>query len=67
MEMEGYVKGKTTLNKSWIKFADQHEWGRKELNIAEVEMPGLMSCRQEFGQAQIFKGARISGSLHMTI
>jgi len=42
-------------------------FGRKELDIAEVEMPGLMSCRSEFGASQPLKGARISGSLHMTI
>jgi len=42
-------------------------WGRKEIEIAETEMPGLMDCREEFGQAQPLKGARITGSLHMTI
>jgi len=42
-------------------------WGRKELNIAQTEMPGLMAIRQEFAQAQPLKGARITGSLHMTI
>ncbi|MDB5939148.1 MAG: adenosylhomocysteinase [Polaromonas sp.] len=42
-------------------------WGRKELKIAETEMPGLMAIRQEFAQAQPLKGARITGSLHMTI
>jgi adenosylhomocysteinase len=43
------------------------EFGRKEYDIAEVEMPGLMACRAEFGASQPLKGARISGSLHMTI
>jgi adenosylhomocysteinase len=43
------------------------EFGRKELNIAETEMPGLMSCRAEFGESKPLKGARIVGSLHMTI
>lgn len=43
------------------------EWGRKEIEIAEVEMPGLMSCRKEFGAKQVLKGAHITGSLHMTI
>jgi adenosylhomocysteinase len=43
------------------------EFGRKELDIAEIEMPGLMACRTEFGPSQPLKGARISGSLHMTI
>ena len=43
------------------------EWGRKELNIAESEMPGLMAIREEFAKSQPLKGARITGSLHMTI
>ena len=42
-------------------------FGRKELDIAETEMPGLMACRDEFGKSQPLKGARIVGSLHMTI
>ena len=42
-------------------------FGRKELTIAETEMPGLMACREEFGASQPLKGARIAGSLHMTI
>jgi adenosylhomocysteinase len=43
------------------------DWGRKELDIAETEMPGLMAVRAEFGKDQPLKGARIAGSLHMTI
>jgi adenosylhomocysteinase len=43
------------------------DWGRKEIAIAEVEMPGLMALREEFGTQQPLKGARITGSLHMTI
>jgi len=43
------------------------DWGRKEINIAETEMPGLMALREEFGTAQPLKGARIAGCLHMTI
>ena len=43
------------------------EWGRKEIAMAEDEMPGLMALRAEFGKAQILKGARIVGCLHMTI
>ncbi|MGR6467453.1 adenosylhomocysteinase [Rhizobium sp. PAMB 3182] len=43
------------------------DFGRKELDIAETEMPGLMACREEFGVSKPLKGARISGSLHMTI
>src|SRR5476649_970654 len=41
--------------------------GRKEMDLAEVEMPGLMALRSEFGKSQPLKGARITGSLHMTI
>jgi adenosylhomocysteinase len=47
-----------------IKLAD---WGRKEIQIAETEMPGLMALREEFGAHKPLKGARVSGSLHMTI
>ncbi|HBF31341.1 adenosylhomocysteinase, partial [Rhizobium sp.] len=43
------------------------DYGRKELDIAETEMPGLMACRRELGETKPLKGARISGSLHMTI
>ncbi len=43
------------------------EWGRKEIKIAETEMPGLIAIRDEFAKSQPLKGARISGSLHMTI
>jgi len=52
---------------SKVKDMGLAEFGRKELNIAEHEMPGLMACRKEFGPAQPFKGLNISGSLHMTI
>jgi hypothetical protein len=43
------------------------DWGRREIAIAETEMPGLMAVRAEYGPAQPLKGARIAGSLHMTI
>jgi adenosylhomocysteinase len=43
------------------------DFGRKEITIAETEMPGLMACREEFGASKPLKGARITGSLHMTI
>ncbi|HYF16567.1 MAG TPA: adenosylhomocysteinase [Ramlibacter sp.] len=43
------------------------DWGRKEIRIAETEMPGLMAIREEFAKSQPLKGARIAGSLHMTI
>nr|MDA8046204.1 adenosylhomocysteinase [Actinomycetota bacterium] len=43
------------------------DWGRRELNLAEVEMPGLMALREEYAGSQPLAGARISGSLHMTV
>ncbi|MBB3937431.1 adenosylhomocysteinase [Aureimonas phyllosphaerae] len=50
-----------------VKDLSLADWGRKELDIAETEMPGLMACREEFGADQPLRGARITGSLHMTI
>lgn len=50
-----------------IKDINLADFGRKEIDIAETEMPGLMACREEFGPSQPLQGARISGSLHMTI
>jgi adenosylhomocysteinase len=50
-----------------IKDISLAKWGRTEIEMAEIEMPGLMSLREEFGKAQPLKGARIAGSLHMTI
>ncbi len=50
-----------------VKDLSLAEWGRKEISIAETEMPGLVSVREEYGPAQPLKGARIAGSLHMTI
>jgi len=50
-----------------IKDISLADFGRKEIDIAETEMPGLMACRKEFGPLQPLRGARISGSLHMTI
>ncbi len=49
------------------EFAKLAKWGRKELQLAEQEMPGLMACREEFGPSQPLAGLRIMGSLHMTI
>jgi adenosylhomocysteinase len=43
------------------------DWGRKEIAIAETEMPGLMAIREEYARTQPLRGARITGSLHMTI
>ena len=50
-----------------IKDISLAEWGRKEIALAEVEMPGLMATREEFGASKPLKGTRIAGSLHMTI
>ncbi|HEX7966454.1 MAG TPA: adenosylhomocysteinase [Gammaproteobacteria bacterium] len=51
----------------FVKDIGLADWGRKELNIAETEMPGLMAVREEYRKSQPLKGARIAGSLHMTI
>src|SRR5215510_16093127 len=58
-----------TKNFADFRVADLHlaDWGRKEIKIAETEMPGLMAIREEFGPEQPLRGARICGSLHMTI
>jgi adenosylhomocysteinase len=56
--------GKLTYKVKDISLA---EWGRKEIELAEAEMPGLMSLREEFGDKKPLKGARIAGCLHMTI
>src|SRR6186713_1393067 len=50
-----------------VKDIELAGWGRKEIAIAETEMPGLMALREEFGASQPLKGARIVGCLHMTI
>ncbi len=50
-----------------VKDISLSDWGRKEIAIAETEMPGLLATREEFGEAKPLKGARIAGSLHMTI
>jgi adenosylhomocysteinase len=50
-----------------VKDLSLAEWGRKEIRLAEAEMPGLMALREEFGQSKPLKGARIAGCLHMTI
>ncbi|HEY8264847.1 MAG TPA: adenosylhomocysteinase [Methyloceanibacter sp.] len=51
----------------YVKDIGLADWGRKEIDIAETEMPGLMAVREEYGPKQPLKGARIAGSLHMTI
>jgi adenosylhomocysteinase len=50
-----------------VKDISLADWGRKEMDLAEAEMPGLMSLREEYGDSQPLKGARIAGCLHMTI
>ncbi|HWE05085.1 MAG TPA: adenosylhomocysteinase, partial [Rhizomicrobium sp.] len=50
-----------------VKDINLADWGRKEIDIAETEMPGLMATREEFGESKPLKGARVAGSLHMTI
>ena len=50
-----------------VKDLSLADWGRKEIEIAETEMPGLLATREEFGPSQPLKGARVAGSLHMTI
>ena len=59
----------STLSEGDFKVADLSlaSWGRKEIELAEVEMPGLMALRAEFADSQPLAGARIMGSLHMTI
>jgi adenosylhomocysteinase len=57
----------TTYLKYKVKDISLAEWGRKEMHLAEAEMPGLMSLREEFRSEQPLKGARIAGCLHMTI
>ena len=68
-------KSMSTITNSKIDFALPHkvkdlslaEWGRKEIRLAEAEMPGLMALRAEYGATKPLKGARVAGCLHMTI
>src|SRR4030081_3761907 len=66
MPTQATVK-KTAAKDYVVKDIGLAEWGRKEIAIAEIEMPGLMATREEFGAKQALKGARVAGSLHMTI
>eukprot|EP01035_Chromulina_nebulosa_P039166 gene39166-52934_t len=59
--------GVTRVTESIVRDIALADYGRKEIAIAETEMPGLMALRSEFGKDQPLKGARIAGSLHMTI
>ncbi len=57
----------TTQNKYKVKDIAMADWGRKEIELAEAEMPGLIALREEYGPSKPLKGARIAGCLHMTI
>src|SRR5476651_2479697 len=57
----------TAFVKYKVKDFSLAEWGRKEIELAEAEMPGLMALRAEYGPSQPLAGARIAGCLHMTI
>lgn len=59
--------GNSTRLKYKVKDISLADWGRKEIKLAEAEMPGLMALREEFGKTKPLKGARIAGCLHMTI
>jgi adenosylhomocysteinase len=61
------VENLATAELNSVRDMSLAEFGRKELDMAEIEMPGLMACRTEFAASQPLKGARITGSLHMTI
>jgi adenosylhomocysteinase len=67
--MSAAIESSVTTNRGDFRIADLTlaEWGRKEILIAETEMPGLMAIREEYALQQPLKGARIAGSLHMTI
>jgi adenosylhomocysteinase len=66
--MSTSTKPKTSAAADYVvKDIGLAEWGRKEIDIAETEMPGLMATREEYGPGQPLRGARIAGSLHMTI
>ena len=64
---DAHSTGLSLLLQYKVKDIAEADFGRLEIELAEAEMPGLMSCRSEFGPAQPFKGARIAGSLHMTV
>lgn len=66
--MADLIVEKTSTGREYkVKDLSQADFGRLEIELAEVEMPGLVACRTEYGPSQPFKGAKISGSLHMTI
>ena len=65
--MTASAKAKTQTGDYVVKDIALAPWGRNEISLAETEMPGLMATREEYGPQQPLRGARIAGSLHMTI
>src|SRR3989454_2394047 len=62
------ANGKSRVNNDYkVKDITLADWGRKEISVAEQEMPGLMAVREKYGAQKPFQGVRVSGSLHMTI
>src|SRR3990170_13236 len=67
MTASAQAKTKAAATDYIVKDIGLADFGRKEISLAETEMPGLMATREEYGPKQPLKGARIAGSLHMTI
>ena len=65
--MSAAHKSSSVPSDFYVKDISLAEWGRKEMDIAETEMPGLMAVREQYGKQKPLKGARIAGCLHMTI
>ena len=61
------MENSTSILNYKVKDINLADWGRKEIKLAEKEMPGLMSIRKEYGDKKPLSGARIAGCLHMTI
>lgn len=67
LDQKNVKKNPPAFEKYKVKDIKLAEWGRKEISLAEAEMPGLMALRAEYGPKKILKGARVAGCLHMTI
>ncbi len=67
LTMDGVTEANSARPPFAVRDLSLAEWGRKEMRLAEVEMPGLMALRAEFGAKQPLKGAKVMGSLHMTV
>jgi adenosylhomocysteinase len=61
------TNGRRTVQDYHVRDLSLADWGRKEISVAEQEMPGLMACREKYGPQKLLNGVRVSGSLHMTI